>query len=334
MKDRILVGIDVSSRSLAVSVEPSVGFVERSEIPNSSSGHQKLCRRITRHGGQARVCMESTGVYGLEAALALYQTPGIETMVANPRAVRDFAKACTQRSKTDMLDADILLEFARRMPFRPWEPPAQEALNLRAFARRIGTLNKTLTQDANRLHAVKFTPQLPDIVQNDIEVHRRFLRRRVKHLEKKAVDQIWASPSLRKALGHLTSVKGIAKASAIQILGELAILPRDMTARQWVAHAGLDPRSFQSGTSVCRPGRISRVGNRHLRAALFMPALVALQHEPHIHAFYDMLLDRGKKPKQAIVAVMRKLLHSIHGMLHHGVDFEGEKFYRIDEEKP
>ena len=58
-----------------------------------------------------------------------------------------------------------------------------------------------------------------------------------------------------------------------------------------------------------------------------MPALVAVRREPHIRAFYEKLLENGKKPMQAIVAVMRKLLHAIHGMLRHGQDFVGEKFY-------
>ena len=51
-----------------------------------------------------------------------------------------------------------------------------------------------------------------------------------------------------------------------------------MTVRQWVAHAGLDPRAHQSGSSVDKPARISRVGNVHMRRVLYMPALVAVQH--------------------------------------------------------
>jgi hypothetical protein len=64
-------------------------------------------------------------------------------------------------------------------------------------------------------------------------------------------------------------------------------------------HAGLDPRACQSGTSVDKPARISKVGNAHIRRALFMPALVAVQHEPHIKAFFAKLVARGKKPIQA-----------------------------------
>ena len=96
------------------------------------------------------------------------------------------------------------------------------------------------------------------------------------------------------------------------------MLPKDMRAREWVAHAGLDPRRQESGTSLKGQVRVSKVGNRHLRRALYMPAIVAVQHEPRIKAFYEKLLARGKKPMQANVAVMRKLLHAIYGMLHNG----------------
>ncbi len=110
-------------------------------------------------------------------------------------------------------------------------------------------------------------------------------------------------------------------------MAELSTLPGDMDVRQWVAHAGIDPMQFQSGTSVDKPSRISRRGNAHLRRALFLPALVAVQHEPNVNAFYEKLLGRGKSKMQANVAVMRKLLHAIYGMLKHDRDFDGEKFY-------
>ena len=124
-------------------------------------------------------------------------------------------------------------------------------------------------------------------------------------------------------------MKGIAQSAGIQILAELAVLPGNMDVRQWVAHAGLDPRVFQSGTSINKPARISRQGNAHIRRALFLPAIVAAQHEPHVKAFYEKLLRRGKSKMQANVAVMRKLLHAIYGMLKHDRDFEGEKFYAL-----
>ncbi|HEY2884299.1 MAG TPA: transposase, partial [Rhizomicrobium sp.] len=95
------------------------------------------------------------------------------------------------------------------------------------------------------------------------------------------------------------------------------------------AHAGLDPRPYQSGSSIDRPRRITKVGNRHLRAALYMPAWVAIRHEPNVKAFYNKLIVAGKKPMQAVVAVMRKLLHAIWSMLKHDQNFDGNKFFKL-----
>lgn len=63
--------------------------------------------------------------------------------------------------------------------------------------------------------------------------------------------------------------------------------------------------------------------------ALYMPALVAVQCEPHVAAFYEHLTEQGKPKMVAVVAVMRKLLHSLYGMLKHGADFDGTKFYQM-----
>ena len=104
-----------------------------------------------------------------------------------------------------------------------------------------------------------------------------------------------------------------------------------MQLRQWVAHSGLDVRHVASGTSVCKTPRISKQGNAQLRRLLYMPALVASHREPHVRAFYEQLLAAGKKPLQALIAVMRKLLHAIWGMLKTDTDFDGSKFRKLPE---
>jgi transposase len=96
-----------------------------------------------------------------------------------------------------------------------------------------------------------------------------------------------------------------------------------------VKFAGLDPRAFDSGKSVHKQARLSKAGNRHIRSALYMPALSAKQHDPHVKAYFQHLVDNGKKPLQAVCAVMRKLLHAIHGMLKDNTLFDNTRFYAI-----
>jgi len=83
-------------------------------------------------------------------------------------------------------------------------------------------------------------------------------------------------------LDLLVSVTGIADASAIQILGELLVLPPDQKAKPWGALAGLDPRVHDSGSSVHKKPRLTKAGNRYLSMALFRPALSATRHDPFV----------------------------------------------------
>ena len=250
-------------------------------------------------------------------------------MVANPRAIKQFTGALMQRSKTDLTAAVALRDFVIRMPFVAWEPPAAHVLELRAIARRIAALVVERTRERNRLHALQATAAASPVVCRDIDVNIRHLERRMELLSAQAVTLIGEHAALQTAFDLLVSVPGIATHSAVQLLPELLVLPETMTVRQWVAHAGLDPRAHQSGTSVDKPARISKVGNAHIRRALYMPALVAVQHNRHVRAFHEKLVARGKTPLQAYVAVMRKLLHAIYGMLTTRTAFVAEKFHAV-----
>jgi transposase len=330
MKKLARVGIDVSARELAVAMERAGGPLQESTFANDAAGHRKLIKFLTKNGFRARVCVEATGVYHLDLCLALHGTKNLEVMVVNPRAAKDFHRAQLQRSKTDRVDARSLLEFLRRMDFTAWEPPRSEILHLRGLSRRIQALLVNRAQEKNRRHADGAVEDTSPAIQESIERHIAAIDEEMKILSQAALDLIHADAGLAKRFAHLTSVKGIANASAITVLAELAVLPADMTVRQWVAHAGIDPRCRESGSSVRAQVRISKVGNRHLRRALFLPAMVASQHEPQVKAYYQHLLERGKKPLQALVAVMRKLLHAIYGMFKSESDFDGVKFYAMN----
>jgi len=329
MKQVNQVGVDVNSEKLVCTMQRGERRSPLASFANAVAGHKKFIRWATKGGHPARVCLEATGIYSLEFALALHRAKNVEVMVVNPRAIKDFVRACMQRAKTDAVDAGGILDYLQRMPFSAWQPPAPEILELQAINRRIVQLNTELTREKNRRHASEFGVASANAIAHDIDVNIGHLERRIERMHESGLRLVRDTPALATKLAHLISAKGIAEASAMRLLAELLVLPDDLAAPQWVAHAGLDPRPYDSGTSIHRPRRISKVGNRHLRAALYMPALVAIQHEPNVKAFYNKLVAAGKKPMQAVVAVMRKLLHAIWGMLKHDQDFDGEKFFKI-----
>lgn len=148
-------------------------------------------------------------------------------------------------------------------------------------------------------------------------------------MRREARKRVAAEAELEGEYRLLVSVPGIAESSALQILGELVMLSDDRDIRQWVAYAGLDPTEHRSGESVHKPARLSRTGNRRLRQALYMPALTAIRWEPHLRGFYQRLVNRGKRKKQALLAVARKLLHAIYGMFRTNSCYQGEKVFRL-----
>ena len=327
MNNICFAGIEVSLLELLVALCRDGRMFPLRSFPNTPEGHRAVAHYLARPGWLVRVCLESTGVYGLDLALLLHDQEGMEVMVANPRAVRHFAHALMQRSKTDPLDAVVLLEFASRMPFQSWQPPSQTARHLCALARRIQAVTDLGAAEKNRLHAASAAEALPAAVRQDIRRSIAFHERAIERLVRQAVQLLSTDPILLRRFQHLDTIPGVARASAVSILAELALLSPDLDVRQWVAAAGIDPQEHSSGSSVHKKTRISKAGNRHLRRALFMPALVAVQHDPHLRGFYQLLLARGKAKMQALVAVMRKLLHAIFGMFRHDQPYHGNRLF-------
>jgi transposase len=324
-------GIDVSAKELVVVIIGSA--VQRREFANRSAGHRLLIRWLQSHASTLRVCLEATGLYSLDLALALHAADGIEIAVLNPKTVHRFASTLC-RSKTDPADALVLAEYARRMPFTPWRPPSAVALRLRAMTRYVTQLLEQQSMQTSRLHAAMASTTVPGCVRQDLRLSLRSLQRRIMKLRRQALSLVQQTPELQKRFRLLLSTPGIAEISALHLLGELMLLPDGLEVRQWVAYSGLDPQHHESGTSVHRKPHISRSGNRYLRRALFMPALVSARRNPHFAAFYTALTHRHKSKMQALIAVARKLLHAIFGMFRSGRAFDGQLLFPLTKVLP
>ncbi len=318
-------GIDVGARELTVAVAAGEQSHRVRTFANTPAGHQQLRRYLHEQAQRIRVCLEASGNYSLDVCLALQDDKRIELSVINPRLARRFMESLGTRSKTDPVDARALCLYAQRMPYVAWQPPSRASLRLRAVTRAVDALSRMLVQEKARHHAAEASAALPRVVVSELERHQRYLEQRIQRLRREAVRIINSDADLCRRFRLLQTTPGVAEVSALQLLGELAVLPAMLDARQWVAHSGLDPRQHRSGTSVEWAPRLSKLGNRRLRRALYMPALVASQHDPYLRGFYQRLCGNGKAPRQAIAAVMRKLLHAFHAMFRLDQGYDGAR---------
>lgn len=309
-------GVDVSAKKLDAKRRRGDETAVQ-QFDNDDVGHRALLKWV---GKGAQVCMEATGVYHLQLALKL-RDARVQVMVLNPRVAKDFGRALGNRSKTDKIDAGVLLEYVERMKFVEWEGPREAVLELREHGRRISELVHSGVDEKNRVHARKRSG-LSRAILDDVRGHIAQIDKRIKKIEDSALTVIAADEDLLRQYRILSRIRGVGRRSAILLLSELTVLDPTLNVKQVVAHAGLDPRRHESGTSVDKPPHISKRGNARLRAILYMNALAAVRSDRGARAFYAGLVMRGKKRKQALVAVMRKLLHGIWIALQRQVEFD------------
>ena len=140
----------------------------------------------------------------------------------------------------------------------------------------------------------------------------RCIDREIEKVEQCLRDQVGQSPRWQEKVERLQSVPGIGEQTAIVLVTELPELGQ-LNRREIAALVGVAPINRDSGTY--RGKRMTGGGRRQLRARLFMPTLVAIQHNPTIRTFYLRLLNNGKTKMTAVIAAMRKLLTMINAMM-------------------
>jgi transposase len=297
------VGIDVSKNTLDVHVLPAG---QQWQVANDQAGCAQLVERLKPLGETALVVMEATNVFWRMAAAALAGA-GVACAVVNPRQVRDFAKAMGKLAKTDTLDAEVLALFAQRIkpPVRAL-PSAQCQVAAEMLARRAQLMGMRVAEK-NRL-----TTASAKKVRKDIEATIAFLEKRLSALDQEIDSWLQSTPIDQSRANLLQSFTGIGQTTARSLLITLPELG-SLNSKQIGALAGLAPFAKDSGSK--RGERHISGGRAIVRAALYMPAITAIHHNPVIRALYQRLVHSGKHHYVAITACMRKMLVILNAML-------------------
>jgi transposase len=301
MNQRIALGLDVSKLTFDACLL-SEKVKEHKKFSNDFSGFKQLLSWL--HGldtAALHACLEPTGVYSRSLAKFLTDN-GIAVSMVNSYAVQCHGRSKNFRSKTDRIDAYLLADYCLKENPPRWEAPSQTQAELKELQHRLACIDEHIRQEENRLETVE-----SKVVREDIKESLGRLYLRQKQLQKAAKELIRQDPNATANFAILNSIIGIGEKSAIRLLG-LVQFEKFQTGRTAGAFAGLSPRQFESGTSIHRKTQISRIGDSSLRAALYFPAMVAIQHNPQMRKFAANLRARNKPAKVIICAVMRKLL--------------------------
>ena len=309
-------GIDVAKAKLDCALRLPNSKFRAKVIPNSPEGFAQLLRWLNgHHAPQPHVCMEATGIYWEDVAQFL-ATAGLTVSVVNPAQIKAYGSSRLTRSKTDAVDARLIADFCAERQPPPWQARSEAEVALRALVLRLDALQTMRTQESNRLETSR------NAVRQDIQQHLDWLDADIKQLVKTINEHIDKHPDLKQKRDLLDSIPGIGERTSAIILAFYADTTRFANSRQAAAFAGLDPRQYESGSSVKGKPRLSKVGHAFVRKALYMPAMVTLYKTAWGKQFKERLALAGKPPKLIIGAMMRKLIHVAFGVLRSGKTFD------------
>jgi len=315
-------GIDLAKLTFDATLLTNGGEQHYQSFPNTPEGFSQLQTWLSVHGvTQLHACMEATNIYWEALATWLY-AQGHTVSVVNPARIKGYAQATMQRNKTDKLDSAVIAFFCRTHRPSAWQPLSDEHRRLRALVRHREDLLQTQLQQTNRLRDTTDT-----LVVASLQTVLETIGTQLKAVEQAIKEHLAVHAELRTNLELLTSIVGIGMITAAKLLAEFGDIEQYESAKAAAADAGLTPSTFESGTSVRRRPRMSKLGKAGIRGALYWPALTAMRRCPSVKAYAERLEARGKAKKVVICAVMRKLVHIIYGVLKHRAPYDPAKVF-------
>jgi transposase len=314
MSASVILGIDVAKQKFDVALLRS-GKFKNKVFKNTKEGFEDLSLWLIKQGTEhVHACLEATSTYGEGLAVYLHDA-GHMVSIVNPARIKGFAQSELLRTKNDKVDSGLIARFCLAMHPEAWTPPAPAIRDLQALVRRADALIAMRIQEENRL-GVSLAA-----VEPSIKKHIAYLESEIEKIKSLIREAMNNDDDLKNKRDLLISIPGISDTTIAVILSELNALKYFDNPQKVVAFIGLAPKDTLSGISVKGKPRICKIGNSRLRKALYMPALVAIRHNPIISIFYNRLKEKGKKGKVIVCAVMRKLVHIIFGILKSGMPF-------------
>jgi transposase len=298
----LVVGIDVAKDQLDLARSDS------EQVPIFGNDPQGIAAivQILTSARPAMIVIESTG--GLERPLleALLEA-GLPVALVHPGRVRYFAKGLGILSKTDRIDARVLVRFGQLATPRLTEKRSKNQMELQALVVCRRQLSVTRAQHSNRLASTSSKP-----AQRSIQAVIATLNKQIASLDKQIRKLVEADDDFKHLDDLLQSAPGVGPIFSATLAAELRELG-DTNRKQVGALTGVAPFNCDSGK---RAGKRSiRGGRTAVRCVLYMATIAAMRFNPVIKAFAQRLRATGKISKVVIVACMRKFLTLLNAMV-------------------
>ena len=285
------VGCDISKDTIDIYI---IHTDSHFKITNDEKGYRQFIEKLPGKD-KMHVCMEATGNY-YENFADYLNNQGYSISVVNPLKIQKYAKSRFSRTKTDKQDAKLIAHYCRdHQPKADYKTPTERQYQIKRLISHIKQLNQQKVSLKNRIKSSKDT-FVTEQLQHQLRDTDRYLQQ---------CNDRMAELSGDEDTDRIDSIPAIGRTTAA-ILAHYLTFHQFDTANQFTAFAGLSPERHESGESVRKRDKLSSLGNRTIKTALYMPAVVAYRLGL-FKGLAQRLEWKGKSKKLVITAIMRKL---------------------------
>jgi len=302
------IGIDISKATLDVH---RLSDGAAAQFGNDKAGFRTLKAWLKGHD-LARVVYEPTGPYHRDFEVALQRDLPLSKV--NPLQARRFAQSRGTKAKTDAVDARMLAMMGDAFSLVPQQQTSAKQRDLKELHITRLALVKDRTRILNRQKSLTIA-----LLKRQAKARLKLMIAQIAQVDAGIQELLQNAPETARAAEIICSVPGLSKVSSAAILTEMPEIGT-LSKKQVASLAGLAPMIRQSGQ--WRGKSFIQGGRKLLRNALYMPALVAMRHNPDLKAKYTALIAAGKPAKVALVALMRRLIILVNTLIREDREWE------------
>ncbi len=327
------VGIDVSKLTIDVSCLQATGEVNYHQFTNNTRGYKSLERWLKAHKAldysQTLYCMEDTGMYTRQLVSWLLQNQA-KVWVESPLQIK--RSMGMTRGKNDKVDSLRIASYAMSN---------SEKARLMILTSRTLIRLKDLISSRDRVlksyQSIRITIKELEQVDKQAGVELRKLNQKAlkgllaskEAIEERISELLTSEHDLQRQYELITSVKGVGKILATELLIYTNGFSRMKNVKQLACYCGVAPFEHSSGTSVKGRTGTSNFANMKLKSTLHMAAISSIRNNGELKTYYERKVAEGKHKMNVINAVRNKLLQRIVAVVKRGTPYQ-ENFLKKD----
>lgn len=313
---QLAVGIDVSKKTLDVFIH---NHSKHRVFDNTRSGYISLIKWVGKFSENEKsvlYCFEHTGNYSLKLAIFM-QTNGLDYVQENPIVIKRSSGLV--RTKSDRVDAQMIARYAwlhrEELVCSSIRDEALLELGRLLSLRDQLVRNRTgLMGTLEELSGLLSSPST-DVSCKSLKHTIAYLSKQILKLEKQIDQLLKREEALGKNYKLLTSLIGVGRILACQLIYHTCNFERFSSWRQFSSYCGTAPFEHSSGTSVFKRAKGHPMSDRKMKSLLSMASVSAIQHDGELREYYQRKVAEGKPKMIALNNVRNKLLSRVFAVI-------------------